>query len=253
LQPPEDWYTSSLVKAGFYRKIKEQILQGSASSGGTFSERLLARRLRVSRSPVREALKALEKEGYVRILPRRGTFFASLTPDDVREIYELREALDTFAVRRAAMHPPESLPMLCALFRRLERKGENAAFTEMERAWKKLLEAIVRSLQNRRFWRVYTDLLEQAEVLRTVSARRPERIAEAVALGRKIVEALLERDGPRAERLLRILRSRSRETITRAFLEAEKKGRAESGPENGPGPRGSAVGRTAWRPERNRR
>jgi DNA-binding GntR family transcriptional regulator len=58
----------------------------------------------MSRGPVREALRLLEKEGLVARVPRKGTCVASLTPEDVEEIYSFRAAVEGFAIRRAMQY-----------------------------------------------------------------------------------------------------------------------------------------------------
>jgi GntR family transcriptional regulator of gluconate operon len=78
--------------------LREKILNGDFSPGQRLNEAAMARQLGISRGPIREALARLRAEGLVYDEPRRGSFVAALTPDDVREIYELRCALETYAV-----------------------------------------------------------------------------------------------------------------------------------------------------------
>ncbi len=85
-----------------YRAIKEQILSGRLLPGAAISEAERAELLRISRSPVREALQLLAAEGLVEIVPRRGTFVARLSARDVRESFEFREAVEAACARLAA-------------------------------------------------------------------------------------------------------------------------------------------------------
>ncbi len=205
-----------------YQRIKRYILDHRHPRGEALSERKLAERFGVSRSPVREVLRAIEQEGFIRIIPNRGSFVDTLTLEDIREIFELREAFDTFAVRRAAsLLRPKELRRLQGSFRALVKKGEKASFAEMRDAWSGLFNVVVRSLNNGRFSKIYSDLFEQVEVVRRFSSSSPERIAEALRLGMELVRALMEGDPERAEAVLKLHRQKSREAIFKALSSAE--------------------------------
>ncbi len=81
--------------------LRDAILSGELRPGERLLQEPLAEQLRVSRIPLRDALRRLEAEGLVRIGPRRGAEVASLTPADVREIYGIRIALEPELVRDA--------------------------------------------------------------------------------------------------------------------------------------------------------
>ncbi len=85
-----------------YDAIKGDILAGDLLPGSAISEAERAEALRTSRTPIREALQALAQEGLVEIFPKRGTFVARLSARDVRESFELREAVETACARLAA-------------------------------------------------------------------------------------------------------------------------------------------------------
>jgi DNA-binding GntR family transcriptional regulator len=85
-----------------YEAIKADILAGDLLPGSAISEAERAEALRTSRTPIREALQALAQEGLVEIFPKRGTFVARLSARDVRESFELREAVETACARLAA-------------------------------------------------------------------------------------------------------------------------------------------------------
>ncbi|HWF71944.1 MAG TPA: GntR family transcriptional regulator [Solirubrobacteraceae bacterium] len=79
--------------------LRERIVSGRFEPGERLVEAEIARQLQISRGPVREALAQLRAEGLVIDRPRRGSFVAELTMNDVREIYELRAALEGRAAR----------------------------------------------------------------------------------------------------------------------------------------------------------
>jgi DNA-binding GntR family transcriptional regulator len=82
--------------------IKRSILDSRYAPGSMLSESQLAEELRISRTPIREALRELAGNGLVRILPQRGIVVTDLSARDIVEVYQLREQLEPFAARLAA-------------------------------------------------------------------------------------------------------------------------------------------------------
>jgi DNA-binding GntR family transcriptional regulator len=81
------------------RRLRDQILSGELADGQRIVERDVAESFGVSRGPIREALRQLELEGLVVVLPRRGARVASMTREDAEEILALRAAVEPLAVR----------------------------------------------------------------------------------------------------------------------------------------------------------
>src|SRR6188472_193602 len=124
--------------------LRERLLGGGFTPGERLVEAEIARQLGISRGPVREALAKLRAEGLVYDEPRRGSFVAELTDDDVREIYELRAALEMQAVR-----------LLIA-------RGDDQAFARQDAL---LHDELCRLSGNGRLHRAFT---QQAELLNTL-------------------------------------------------------------------------------------
>jgi DNA-binding GntR family transcriptional regulator len=88
-----------------YLHIKREILEGSFGEGTKLTEDMLADRLGISKSPVREALNRLESEGLVSIEPRRGAYVRRFTLQEACDLYGLREVLEVHAVDLAKITP----------------------------------------------------------------------------------------------------------------------------------------------------
>jgi DNA-binding GntR family transcriptional regulator len=86
-----------------YDRLKRVLQDGSVSGGSLLTEADLARQLGISTTPVHEAVVRLAAEGFVQTLPRRGLRVVHLTPKDIAEIFEVREALEAEGVRLARM------------------------------------------------------------------------------------------------------------------------------------------------------
>ena len=88
-----------------YQSIKEYILEGRLDEDSRLTEEFLSTKLGISKSPIREALNRLETEGLIRIEPRKGAYLRRLSAEEVGELYDLREALETHVVRTAKLTP----------------------------------------------------------------------------------------------------------------------------------------------------
>jgi DNA-binding GntR family transcriptional regulator len=119
-------------KGKAYRYIRSRILSGKLGGGDVLSELVLSKEVGISRTPIREAMSQLVSEGLLEQLPGRGTFVTRLTRTDLVELFELREALEVYAVRKAAQ---ESLPLadcerleqLCAELAAIAKSLEQSA------------------------------------------------------------------------------------------------------------------------------
>lgn len=85
-----------------YRAIREGILAGTFAQGSHITARQLAEATGLSRTPVREAMRGLEAEGLITLIPNRGAFVARWTENEIKQIYELRVLLESFAAQVAA-------------------------------------------------------------------------------------------------------------------------------------------------------
>ena len=85
-----------------YEKLLAFIIEGRLLPDQSISERKIATELEIGRTPVREAMRALAQDGLLEIIPSRGTFVRSISDDQLRELYEVRQALEGQAAELAA-------------------------------------------------------------------------------------------------------------------------------------------------------
>jgi DNA-binding GntR family transcriptional regulator len=103
---------SGSIREKAYVHIQRQIANGTLEAGGGISELVLAKELKSSRAPIREAMHQLAAEGLLEQNPWGGMIVAQLKREDIVELYELREALEVFAVSKIArlpLRPPDKL------------------------------------------------------------------------------------------------------------------------------------------------
>ncbi len=107
--------------------LRLAILQGYFESGEKLDQDLIAKEFEASRTPVREAVRVLASEGFIEVRPHRGAFIATISQDDIEEIYQVRKLIEAEIVRQVTLLIPDSV--LDELERSLE---ENRALLESD-------------------------------------------------------------------------------------------------------------------------
>lgn len=126
--------TSTVLVDELAARIRAQILEGQIKLGERLQQAALARDLEVSRTPVREALRKLETEGMVELIPNRGAIVRGPTARELREAYEVRAELEGMASERAAEWiSGEQLVQLARASERFEEFAERTAASDNAR------------------------------------------------------------------------------------------------------------------------
>ncbi len=201
-----------------YDKIKQDIVLARLQPGEPLLEEDLAKRLQVSRTPIREALRKLNHDGMVRIVPNKGAFVRVLTPRDIREIYEVREALESFAAAQAATSlSDEQLGSLYRVAKNLKRRAARLGYKEVRDAWEMLRQMMIVAADNERMRMILATVNDQVETARHYSSAPPGRIKELVADFLSVIEALQARSSVRAQKLLQNHLSKSKRVLLQMF------------------------------------
>jgi DNA-binding GntR family transcriptional regulator len=127
-----------------YTAIRNDILAGRFGSKGRLVQEELAQRLGISRTPVREAIMRLELEGLVTLIPRRGAVVNRVNPQDILDVYEVREELERLAVRLTARKGDVyDVRGLRQILRKMERVGPSRMweYYKLNRAFHLLMAA----------------------------------------------------------------------------------------------------------------
>ncbi|HXN82287.1 MAG TPA: GntR family transcriptional regulator [Myxococcales bacterium] len=204
------------LSAQAYRQVRAAILRGEHSPGEVLFETHLADKLGMSRTPVREALQVLARDGFVEIIPNRGYLVPRLSMSDVRELFELRESLEGLATRCAAIRVTSAeIAELEQLYDRYEREQNWEASV---RIGTEFHNRILSLAGNSRLTTILGALNAQISLtrltqLRDVRGRRDESVLEH----RAILKAIQQRDPAAAERLSRAHVRRSSEATLQAF------------------------------------
>ena len=185
---------SSSLPALVQQELERIILAGELPAGSKLNEAAIAERLGVSRGPVREAFRALEESGLVRLEKNRGVFVRRIPIEEADEIYELRAVLDEFVGRRLAQSASaEQIRELSARVDRMERaatKGDVEAYLAANVAFH---DRLVELVGNAKLLGMYRRLVNELHLFRhaslaqggvlPVSTREHRAIVERIAAG----------------------------------------------------------------------
>ncbi len=188
-------------------RLGDRILGGDMAPGERIGEQELADGFGVSRGPVREALRILEREGLATILPRRGAIVTALAPDEIRELMEIRAGLFEVAVRKLAHNPPPELFALLdtGLVRLRQLAPQPERGDEYAETVYRLIILCARLTGNGRLQRMLTGISLQTLRYSKLGLRSVERRAQSVALWQAATDALRAGD---VERMVRLTRER---------------------------------------------
>jgi DNA-binding GntR family transcriptional regulator len=181
-------------------RLRAAIISGELSPGSPVIEAELATKLGASRTPVREALRRLEAEGLLEPRGLRGSVVRALRSDEVECVFEIREALESLAARRAArsMREPE-LRKLDQHLGQLRASVDDP--NEMERHDTAFHDTILAMANGDRLKRMLTELREELIAYRFLSLSDPERRRATVIEHTGIVAAIRAHDEDEAARL----------------------------------------------------
>ncbi|GGQ47376.1 GntR family transcriptional regulator [Actinomadura coerulea] len=190
-----------------YTRLRADILDGVHPPGARLGEAELAEATGSSRTPVREALRRLEVEGLVEVLPHRGARVPDWTAEDLEEIYDLRMLLESAAARRAATRATTAdLDRMDELCRLMEAAVEPGAGQDLDRvaALNAEFHDIVRAAAaSGRLVSMLNAVVQLPLVMRTFNRYSPADLARSSAHHRELAAALRARDGTWAESVMR--------------------------------------------------
>jgi len=166
----------SLVELAFNR-LSQEILSGRTDPGERLVEEQLTRRLGISRAPLREALRLLAQQGLVEHIPRRGVRVATLSDEDVRELYEVRDVLERHAVR--SRPPGADLSGLRAALDVMGKATETGDRLTIADAHREFHVAVVALGGNRQLSALYASVLVRIQLYMAVNLRREAEVADA--------------------------------------------------------------------------
>ena len=183
--------------------IRDAIMSGALKPGEKVAEPELAARFGISRTPIREAFRQLESEGYLTVIPRKGALVASFSAKDVEEFYAIKSILEGYAARKAcsrlSAREINKLEGINEKLREIADEGDVRHFFKVHNSFH---DMFIRGADNEKLHDMIAALMQKFQRLRLASLSKPGRMLISVEEHEKIIEAFRNRDAVLAETLV---------------------------------------------------
>ena len=174
------------LRSQVFQTIRDDILKGKYEENDELREATLGKELGVSRTPVREALRQLELEGLVNIIPNKGAYVTGISDKDVHDIYMIRSMLEGLCVRWATEHITQE---------QLEELDEIIQLTELDGRFHQIL---YEASQSRILDHVLSDFHKYVQLARRASVKTEERAIKSIDEHNEILNAIKAKDAEKA-------------------------------------------------------
>ncbi len=183
--------------------IRETIIVGKLKAGEKISEAKLAEELRISRTPIREAVRMLESEGFVSIIPRRGTVVSDFTFEDLYEYFQIKACLEAFSAFLAEPHMSErDINRL----RRLNEEEKTAIaghnFVKFMRIHEDFHQTFLAKSGNEKLNKLNGQMMVHIKRLQSFFLQQPELFFHCAETHAEIIDAFHQHDGLRVRQLV---------------------------------------------------
>lgn len=185
-----------------FNTLRQAILKGELKPGERLMEIALAERLGVSRTPIREAMRKLELEGLVVMIPRRGAQVANITEKDLNDVLEVRIALENVAIEKACKNmTDEDMSRLWVAAKSFEHTIGEGNLVKLAEADVAFHEIIYHASDNKRLIQTLNNLREQIYRYRVEYLKDGETRDVLVREHEELTRAIRERDVERAQKI----------------------------------------------------
>ncbi len=183
--------------------LRDSIIKGELNPGQKLTEPELAEKLGISRTPIREAFRQLESEGFLTVIPRRGAVVSRITRKEIGDFYDLKSLLEGYAARIAAEKITEKgIEKLRKINEQLvvlaEKDDVDAFFSKND----EFHNTFISYCGNEKLLEFHKHLVQRFMRFRLGALSVPGRLQLSVKQHRNIIKALAENDGPLAETLV---------------------------------------------------
>ncbi|WP_238935043.1 GntR family transcriptional regulator [Pseudomonas typographi] len=184
--------------------LRDMIVSGELGPGQKIPEKELCARFDISRTPLREALKALAAEGMVELLPQRGAQVATITDQELQELFPIIASLEALACELACETiTPAQLQAITTMHQAMVGAYHESRHLDYSRLNRAIHFAIFEAAGNASLLALYKSLELRIRNIRHTVRQRPDDWKQAVNEHEKILKALTDRDGSRLAKLMR--------------------------------------------------
>lgn len=199
----KDFQPALLLHDQIFQHLREQIIKGQLEEGKRLNEVNLQKMFRTSRTPIREAFRRLEAEGFVEFLPRKGAFVRSISLENLREATEVRASIEGLAIRLAMRNTtPDHLAVLTQILDDMDEAFKRRNVERYTALHYRFHKYIVEMSRNQILMRLYVSITEPF-VTNRITSMYFKKLPRYKKVGhRTIYELLASGKASKANRLI---------------------------------------------------
>jgi len=204
--------------------IKDAIVQGELKPGTRVPEQEIAENFGISRTPIREAFRQLESEGFISVTPRKGAVVSAITDKDVSEFYAIKSLLEGYAARTACRtFTDKEVKRLEDLNVQMEKYAARDDVKNFFKLDNQFHDVFLGACGNDKLCAMVHQLVQQFERFRITALATPGRMTESVEQHREIIEAFKKGNADLVEKLVRANAERGGHTLVEEILKDKTK------------------------------
>lgn len=204
--------------------IKDAVVTGRLKPGERVPEQEIAESFGISRTPIREAFRQLESEGFITVTPRKGAVVSPITDKDVSEFYAIKSLLEGFAAKTACLTlTPKELKKLETLNAQMEKCAERDDVKGFFRLDNQFHDTFLKACGNEKLCNLIHQLVQQFERFRITALALPGRMRDSVRQHNEIIEAFKTGNTALVETLVKANAERGRDVLVEEILKEKTK------------------------------
>ena len=185
-----------------FETLRQAIFSGKFKSGERITEKEITEELKVSRTPVREALYRLASTGLIKIIPHRGFIISRWSSKEIKDVIELRIALEIFAVKLAIQRIlPNEINELKTLIVKMDKAVKKEDMMKASHLNYLFHNKIILASKNKELFEVTEPIKNKIHHFRIISISSPNRLKESFEEHKKILDAIINKDIELAQEL----------------------------------------------------
>lgn len=215
--------SSGGLSSRVYHQIRAEIIRGALVPGESVTEMGLANDCGVSRTPVREALRQLELEGLVELIPNKGAVILGISPEDICDIYQIRAMLEGSVAERAAQRATEEdVKRLHEILDLTDFYIGRQNMQQLQAMDGQFHQLIYEMSGSRMFRRVLKDMHYYIGLTRDASLKSEGRAMQSLREHRAVLDAIAQHDGEKAKKLMNHHVNKALENVLKRHLQEVK-------------------------------
>ncbi|MFC0471216.1 GntR family transcriptional regulator [Halalkalibacter kiskunsagensis] len=203
----KEWLEQDIlsIRERAYLYLKNLILEGEYKAGDRLVERELAEKLKISRTPIREALFRLESQGFVNTVPRKGVIVSHTSTDDIIEVFTILSSLEVLASKLAAQKLNEQTKEELDLWiERLEFALNGKGGGDLSHLHIEISHVLYKAAKSPKLYEMLVDLMDYIRAFATIGRKVEGRMEEAMKEHLEVFKAVRNQEVEMAEYLTKI-------------------------------------------------